>query len=173
LAPVVSLVSIHHLRPRAGLIGPASVLSDSVGYHVYLQHGTSVCWHNKTWLKSGPVTADLTTTVVHKSTLLINDVKPDHSLYFLRLFSVIQIQIVSFFNMFTFAKTDHTIIAVTCNYGVNKYKLTFFHYFGTKKRKICFYNFPACPCYTMCCNKAHPFYCYHHITPLSQEESIK
>jgi len=29
---------------------------------------------------SGPVTADLTTTVVHSSKLLINDVKPHHSL---------------------------------------------------------------------------------------------
>jgi len=25
LAPVASLVSIHHLRPRAGLVGPVSV----------------------------------------------------------------------------------------------------------------------------------------------------
>jgi len=31
-------------------------------------------------LKPGPVTADLTTTVVHSSKLPINDVKPDHSL---------------------------------------------------------------------------------------------
>jgi len=29
---------------------------------------------------SGPVTADLTTTVIHSSKLLINDVKPDYSL---------------------------------------------------------------------------------------------
>jgi len=28
---------------------------------------------------AGPVTANLTTTVVHSSKLLINDVKPDHS----------------------------------------------------------------------------------------------
>jgi len=35
----------------------------------------------KTRFESGPVTADLTTTVVHSSKLLINDVKPDHSLY--------------------------------------------------------------------------------------------
>jgi len=39
-----------------------------------------VCWQFKTRLESGPVTADLTTTVVHSSKLLINDVKPDHSL---------------------------------------------------------------------------------------------
>jgi len=52
----------------------------SVGYHVYLRYGTSVCWYLKTRLKSGPVTADLTTTVVHNSKLLINDVKPDHLL---------------------------------------------------------------------------------------------
>jgi len=25
LAPVASLVSVHHLRPRAGLVGPVSV----------------------------------------------------------------------------------------------------------------------------------------------------
>jgi len=42
--------------------------------------GTSVCWHLKTRLESGRVTADLTTTVVHSSKLLTNDVKPDHSL---------------------------------------------------------------------------------------------
>jgi len=40
-----------------------------------------VCWHFKTRLVSGPVTADLITTVVHSSKLLINDVKPDHSLF--------------------------------------------------------------------------------------------
>jgi len=34
----------------------------------------------KTRLQSGPVTADLTTTVVHSSKLLINYVKPDRSL---------------------------------------------------------------------------------------------
>jgi len=39
-----------------------------------------VCWHLKTRLESGPVTADLTTTVVHSYQLLINDVKPVHSL---------------------------------------------------------------------------------------------
>jgi len=50
-----------------------------VEYHVYLRHGTSVCCYFKTWIESGPVTADLTTTVVHSSKLLINDVKPYHS----------------------------------------------------------------------------------------------
>jgi len=30
--------------------------------------------------ESGPVTADLTTTVIHSSKMLINDVKPDQSL---------------------------------------------------------------------------------------------
>jgi len=44
-----------------------------------------VAWYfgvlaRKTLLESGPVTADLTTTVVHSSKLLINDIKPDHSL---------------------------------------------------------------------------------------------
>jgi len=51
-----------------------------MGHHVYLRHGSSVCWHIKTWLEDGPVSADLTITVVHSSKLLINDVKPDHSL---------------------------------------------------------------------------------------------
>jgi len=51
-----------------------------VGYHVYLRHGTSVCWQIKTRFESGSVTADQTTTVVHSSKLLINDIKPDHSL---------------------------------------------------------------------------------------------
>jgi len=54
--------------------------SEWVGYHVYLRHGTSVCWYIKTWLESGPVTADLTTTVVHRYKLLINEVKPVYSL---------------------------------------------------------------------------------------------
>jgi len=33
-----------------------------VGYHVYLRHGTQVCWQIKTQLESGPVTADVTST---------------------------------------------------------------------------------------------------------------
>jgi len=66
--------------PRVGLVGPVSVQSDWVGYHVYLRHGTSVRWHLKTQLESGTVTADLTTTVIHSSKLLINDIKPNHSL---------------------------------------------------------------------------------------------
>jgi len=54
-----------------------------VVYHVYLQHGTLgnvVCGYMETLLKSEPVTADLTTTVVHTCTgsykWLINDIKP-------------------------------------------------------------------------------------------------
>jgi len=35
---------------------------------------------HKIWLESGTVTADLTTTVIHKYKLLINNVKPIHSL---------------------------------------------------------------------------------------------
>jgi len=38
-----------------------------------------VYWHFKPRLESGPVTADLTTTVVHSYTFLINDVKPVQS----------------------------------------------------------------------------------------------
>jgi len=55
LAPAASLVSVHHLRPRAGL--------DRVC--VYLWHDTSMYWHLKTWLESVPVTADLSTIVIH------------------------------------------------------------------------------------------------------------
>jgi len=51
-----------------------------VGYHVYLRHGTSVCWNLRPKLESGPVTADLTTTVVPSYKFLINDVKPVYSL---------------------------------------------------------------------------------------------
>jgi len=40
LATVAFLVNIRHFRPRAELVGPVSVLSDWVGYHVYLWHGT-------------------------------------------------------------------------------------------------------------------------------------
>jgi len=39
-----------------------------------------VYWYFKTWLVSGQVTADLTTTVIHSSKLLINDIKSIHSL---------------------------------------------------------------------------------------------
>jgi len=46
-----------------------------VGYHVYLRCAGTI----KPQLESGPFRADLTTTVVHSSKLLINDVKPDHS----------------------------------------------------------------------------------------------
>jgi len=38
------------------------VQSDWMAYHVYLCHGTSVCWHVKLRLQSGSVTAGLTTT---------------------------------------------------------------------------------------------------------------
>jgi len=54
LAPVASLVSIHLLKARTVSVTGCMV-------HVYMQHGTSVCWHIKTWLESGPVTADQTT----------------------------------------------------------------------------------------------------------------
>jgi len=50
------------------------------GYHVYLRHATSVCWHLKIRLESGPGTAELTTTLVHSYKLMMHDVKPDHSL---------------------------------------------------------------------------------------------
>jgi len=74
-----------------------------VGYHIYLRHGISVCWSIKTRLESGPVTADLTTTLVHSSKLLINDVKPDHSLTLL-LYIIIPNNLV--------CKIDHIQILV-------------------------------------------------------------
>jgi len=37
----------------------------------------------KNWLECGPVTADLTSTVVHSSKLLLNDVKLHHLLHLL------------------------------------------------------------------------------------------
>jgi len=85
LPPATSLVSVHHLRPRTWIVGPVSFKTVWVGYHAYLQHGILVCWHMhfKTRLESEPVTADLTTTVVYSSKLLINDVKPDHSLRYI------------------------------------------------------------------------------------------
>jgi len=69
LAPVASLVNVHQFRARARLVGPGLVLGERVRYHVFLWHGTcsSVCWTIKSGLKSGPVTADLTITVVYTS----------------------------------------------------------------------------------------------------------
>jgi len=49
-----------------------------IGYHVYLHHGTSVCWYHKTRLESGPVTADLATTVVHGYNSLRKEATPAH-----------------------------------------------------------------------------------------------
>jgi len=50
------------------------------GYHVYLRHSTLVYWQLKTPLESRPVTADMTTIVVHSYKLLINDVELIYSL---------------------------------------------------------------------------------------------
>jgi len=49
--------------------------------HTILRQGNSVCCHPKTRFESGPVTADLTTTVVHSYKLLINNVKSVHSIF--------------------------------------------------------------------------------------------
>jgi len=40
MAPAASLVNVHILRPRAGLVDAVLGKSDGVGYHVYLRHGT-------------------------------------------------------------------------------------------------------------------------------------
>jgi len=37
---VASLVSVHYLRPRTGLVVQVSILNDWVGYHVYLQYAS-------------------------------------------------------------------------------------------------------------------------------------
>jgi len=66
-----------------------------VGYHVYLGHGTSVCWYIKTRLESGPVTADLTTTVIHSYKLLINNAKFFHSLISNEIQTVLKSHITS------------------------------------------------------------------------------
>jgi len=56
-----SLTSIHHVRPRAGMVGRVSL--KWLGGVSCL----SAAWYYDagTRLESGPVTADLTTTVVH------------------------------------------------------------------------------------------------------------
>jgi len=64
-----------------------------------------VCWQIKTRLESGPFTADLTTTVVHRSKLLINDVKPDHSFYF-HLFFMRRECVLSRFIYFIFKESS-------------------------------------------------------------------
>jgi len=51
-----------------------------VGYHVYLRHGTSVCYI-KTRYESGTFTSDLTTTVVYSYKLPTNDAKPAHHIF--------------------------------------------------------------------------------------------
>jgi len=78
LAPVASLVSIHHLRPRAGLVGLQFKVTGGVSC-------LSAAWYFsvlafKPQLESGLVTADLTTTVLHSYKFLIKDVKPVYSL---------------------------------------------------------------------------------------------
>jgi len=73
MTSVTSLDSVHILRPNADSLTPFQF---KVGYHIYLRHGTSVFWCLKSRLESGPVTAELTTTVVHSYKFLINDVQP-------------------------------------------------------------------------------------------------
>jgi len=60
---VASLFSVHHQRPRAGLIGPVSVKGDMVGI-VFIYGMVLRCDRTfKIRLDSEPVTAHLTTTV--------------------------------------------------------------------------------------------------------------
>jgi len=82
-APVSSLDNVNNLRLRARVVGQCQFKVTGWGCHVYLCHGTSVCWqfqNIKTGLESGPVTTYLTTTIVHSYNLLIHDVKSVHSL---------------------------------------------------------------------------------------------
>jgi len=69
-----------------------------------------VCWHSKTRLESGPVTADLTTTVVHDSKLLINDVKPDHSLIYKNKFII---EITSYDDIFFIVHSGKKLLTVS------------------------------------------------------------
>jgi len=48
--------------------------SEWMGYYVYLRQQI------ETWIRSGPVTEELKTIVVHRSNLIINDIKPVYSL---------------------------------------------------------------------------------------------
>jgi len=77
LAPVAALFSVHHLRPRAGLVGPLSVTRWGIVFicGVVLRCAGTL----KPRLESGPVTGDLTTAVVHSYKLLINDFKLVHT----------------------------------------------------------------------------------------------
>jgi len=74
-----SLVRVHHLRPLTLLVGPLIVSLKWLG-----GVSLSAAWYfivlaiKNHW--SGPITADLTTTVLHRYNLLINNVKPVHSL---------------------------------------------------------------------------------------------
>jgi len=80
LTPVVSLVNVHHLRARAGLVSQVSLQSNLVGYHVNMQHGFFGVLVPQNHLESPPVTADLTTTVSHSYKSLKTTLKPAHSL---------------------------------------------------------------------------------------------
>jgi len=62
---VASLISIHHLRPRTGLVAMVQCQFKVTVWGIMFICGTSVCWQIKTCLESGPVTEDLTPTVVH------------------------------------------------------------------------------------------------------------
>jgi len=76
MTTVVSLVSVHHLRPRL-----AQCQFKVTGWGIMFICGIVLrCTDTQTRFEPGPVTADLTTTVIHSYNLLVNNVKHVHSL---------------------------------------------------------------------------------------------
>jgi len=79
---VASLVSVHHLRPRTGLVGPVSVENDWVDWSIMFICGMVLLCAGtlKSSLRVLTMEFQQTTTVIHSYKLLIIDFKPVHSL---------------------------------------------------------------------------------------------
>jgi len=75
LTPVVSLVSVQHLKHRAWLAQCQFKVTGCMRFRVYLRHATLMCWHIKSWLESGSVTTDLTTTAAQLYKSLKSNIK--------------------------------------------------------------------------------------------------
>jgi len=77
-----SLVRVHHQRSRAGRLAQCQLNVTGWGIMFICGMVLRCAGTLKTRLESEPVTADLTTTVVHTRSykLLINNIKPVHSL---------------------------------------------------------------------------------------------
>jgi len=52
---VTSVASLYNVQRRTGLVGPLSIYSDLMRYHVNQQHGTSVYWYIRTKFDSAQV----------------------------------------------------------------------------------------------------------------------